>query len=109
MVYDLPRYPFQSSPPRRTVMSSATQVTAQKSNHLFSRDLLPGGLYGDEYLWRDHQPWLADSGYMLRPRYRPEWEPSWLKSKKSPLDCEDGESPLVSRLHLFLMRNYNVL
>lgn len=30
-----------------------------------------------ECWWRDHQGWLAERGYMLRPRYRPGWEPSW--------------------------------
>ena len=30
-----------------------------------------------EIFWRDHQVWLAEKGYMLRPRYRPDWTPSW--------------------------------
>lgn len=30
-----------------------------------------------EYWWRDHQKWLEDRGYMLRPRYREGWTPSW--------------------------------
>lgn len=30
-----------------------------------------------ECWWRDHQVWLAEQGYMLRPRYRPDWKPSW--------------------------------
>ncbi|KAI0790923.1 kinase-like domain-containing protein [Abortiporus biennis] len=36
------------------------------------RRLLP-----HEIFWRDHQQWLEESGYMLRPRYRPDWQPSW--------------------------------
>uniref|UniRef100_D8PUI8 Protein kinase domain-containing protein n=1 Tax=Schizophyllum commune (strain H4-8 / FGSC 9210) TaxID=578458 RepID=D8PUI8_SCHCM len=30
-----------------------------------------------ERWWVDHQPWLEGHGYMLRPRYRPGWTPSW--------------------------------
>lgn len=30
-----------------------------------------------ECWWRDHQSWLAEQGYMLRPRYRSGWTPSW--------------------------------
>ncbi|KAI5825113.1 hypothetical protein K523DRAFT_283738, partial [Schizophyllum commune Tattone D] len=30
-----------------------------------------------EKWWVDHQPWLESHGYMLRPRYRPDWTPSW--------------------------------
>ncbi len=57
---------------------------------------MPGGLYEDEYFWRDHQAWLAESGYMLRPRYRMDWEPSWLNSKKNYRFCEDGKGALES-------------
>jgi len=34
-------------------------------------------LHGGERYWRDRQQWLASCGYMLRPRYRPDWVPSW--------------------------------
>ena len=59
---------------------------------------MSGGLFEDEYFWRDHQPWLAESGYMLRSRYRKDWEPSWLQSKRYHLFCEDGKGALVSCL-----------
>ncbi|OJT15428.1 hypothetical protein TRAPUB_8016 [Trametes pubescens] len=38
-----------------------------------------------ECWWRDHQGWLAERGYLLRPRYRPDWKPSWLVKKQSSL------------------------
>ena len=60
--------------------------------HPLDATVFPGGLFRDEHFWRDHQPWLAESGYMLRPRYRHNWEPSWLKSKKKATFCEDGQS-----------------
>ncbi|KAI0358590.1 hypothetical protein OH77DRAFT_1397313 [Trametes cingulata] len=34
-------------------------------------------LSSSECWWRDHQVWLQERGYMLRPRYRPGWKPSW--------------------------------
>ncbi|KAH9944726.1 hypothetical protein B0H21DRAFT_823236 [Amylocystis lapponica] len=42
-----------------------------------------------EYWWRDHQQWLQACGYMLRPRYRPGWTPSWHDKKRSFIECED--------------------
>ncbi|TFK92748.1 hypothetical protein K466DRAFT_201477 [Polyporus arcularius HHB13444] len=53
-----------------------------------------GGLFEEDFFWREHQQWLADAGYMLRPRYREDWEPSWLKSGKANYQCEDGKSIL---------------
>ncbi|OSX65916.1 hypothetical protein POSPLADRAFT_1177373 [Postia placenta MAD-698-R-SB12] len=50
----------------------------------------PGGLADAEYYWRDHQQWLEQCGYLLRPRYKPEWVPSWRGTKKHFRDCEDG-------------------
>ena len=57
-----------------------------------------GGLLEPEYFWRDHQQWLADAGYMLRPRFREDWQPSWLKSRKLWFQCEDGDTTAVSVL-----------
>ncbi len=81
-------------------MPSSSEAKAATEPHPLSSTVIQFGLFKDEFFWRDHQPWLADSGYMLRPRYRPDWEPSWLKSKKNPLVCEDGQSPLVSSTRL---------
>lgn len=30
-----------------------------------------------ERQWVHVQPWLQSKGYMLRPRFRPGWKPSW--------------------------------
>lgn len=57
---------------------------------------LHGGLAKHEYFWRDRQPWLQERGYMLRPRYTPDWKPSWLGTTKHYSDCEDGQSTMVS-------------
>ncbi|TBU48088.1 kinase-like domain-containing protein [Dichomitus squalens] len=51
----------------------------------------PGELDQDEVWWRDHQVWLQERGYLLRPRYRPDWVPSWLAGKGKYYDYEDGQ------------------
>ncbi|KAF8480691.1 hypothetical protein JB92DRAFT_3085892 [Gautieria morchelliformis] len=43
-----------------------------------------------ERFWIALQPWLASCGYMLRPRYRPGWVPSWLGTNQDRFECEDG-------------------
>jgi hypothetical protein len=48
-----------------------------------------------EVFWRDHQKWLQERGYMLRPRYMPDWKASWLSTKKPYYTCEDSEIPTV--------------
>ncbi|KAK7692249.1 hypothetical protein QCA50_003874 [Cerrena zonata] len=47
-------------------------------------------LRSDEVWWRDHQIWLAERGYMLRPRYRPGWVPSWKGTGERWQAHEDG-------------------
>ncbi|KAH0828135.1 hypothetical protein J3R83DRAFT_3810 [Lanmaoa asiatica] len=43
-----------------------------------------------ELWWSKHYSWLRDNGYTLRPRYAPDWVPSWQGTKKSWLMCEDS-------------------
>ncbi|KAJ7186164.1 kinase-like domain-containing protein [Mycena filopes] len=50
-----------------------------------------GDLVGLEFYWRDHQVWLEERGYLLRPRFRPAWVASWKTDPtKSPLLADDG-------------------
>lgn len=50
-----------------------------------------GQLLEVEVFWRDHQPWLKERGYLLRPRYQVDWKASWVRNKRLRyLDCEDG-------------------
>ncbi|KAJ7502398.1 hypothetical protein B0H11DRAFT_1712535 [Mycena galericulata] len=49
-----------------------------------------GQLSNREIWWRDHQVWLEKCGYKLRPRYMPDWVPSWRGTDKSFFDVEDG-------------------
>lgn len=55
-----------------------------------------------EVFWRDHQPWLQKQGYMLRPRYRTGWKPSWVaQGKNNYWMYEDSLTHAVS-YHFFL-------
>jgi hypothetical protein len=56
----------------------------------------PAVLHKSEAFWRNLQPWLSERGYKLRPRYQPDWSPSWKKNGRRPKDCEDGLEPKVS-------------
>lgn len=65
--------------------SSADDITPDQQAN---RDRLT--LLSDEVYWRDHQVWLAKQGYMLRPRYRPDWTPSWKNTGRRWMHFEDG-------------------
>ncbi|TRM59178.1 hypothetical protein BD626DRAFT_539448 [Schizophyllum amplum] len=45
-----------------------------------------------EQWWVDRQSWLENRGYMLRPRFRPGWKPSWHDPGVEFLDAEDRYS-----------------
>lgn len=56
----------------------------------------PGGLDKTEKWWIERQEALEQAGYMLRPRYRPGWQPSWTGTNKLHLNFEDGNGLKVS-------------
>jgi hypothetical protein len=56
----------------------------------------PGGIGKSERWWIERQEALEQAGYMLRPRFRPGWQPSWTGTNKQFLDFEDGQSIGVS-------------
>lgn len=49
-----------------------------------------------EAKWRDRQQFLESKGYMLRPRLRPGWTPSWLSTGQDYDSCEDSARLPVS-------------
>ncbi|KAF9073651.1 hypothetical protein BDP27DRAFT_1417117 [Rhodocollybia butyracea] len=51
-----------------------------------------GTLYKSETWWAQHFEWLKQHGYLLRPRYRPGWQPSWRAGKDPYWKYEDGHS-----------------
>ncbi|KAI0071999.1 hypothetical protein K474DRAFT_1651740 [Panus rudis PR-1116 ss-1] len=54
----------------------------------------PVRLLDHERFWAEHQPWLSQQGYMLRPRYRPGWTPSWVGKSDTFLHYEDSTIPI---------------
>ncbi|OCB88199.1 hypothetical protein A7U60_g4604 [Sanghuangporus baumii] len=46
-------------------------------------------LLSAEIAWRDRYEMLESHGYRLRPRYHPNWRPSWLDTKKPVSHHED--------------------
>ena len=71
-------------------LSTMPSDTAQDLEFLSQNSVLDTGLMPDEFFWRDHQPWLQERGYMLRPRYMPDWKPSWETSPKNRIFAEDA-------------------
>ncbi|KAN0140572.1 Protein kinase-like domain containing protein [Lactarius tabidus] len=53
-----------------------------------------GEIGGPETWWVERQQALQQAGYMLRPRYHPDWTPSWAGTDKLPLKFEDGHRQL---------------
>jgi hypothetical protein len=53
-----------------------------------------------ERYWADLQPFLLQYDYQLRPRYRPEWKPSWFQpgNRARWFNCEDSIRMPVSMI-----------
>ena len=65
----------------------------------FYKSLTSKGHYkldSGERKWRDRAAFLETQGYILRPRFRKNWEPSWLGTSLHPDDCEDSFRLIVS-------------
>ncbi|QRV99969.1 60S ribosomal protein L7 [Ceratobasidium sp. AG-Ba] len=43
-----------------------------------------------EEVWVAHQEYLEYNGFILRPRLRRDWKPSWLGTSMDPSKCEDS-------------------
>ncbi|OSC97553.1 kinase-like protein [Trametes coccinea BRFM310] len=50
----------------------------------------PYGLLRYEVSWKERYEALRTRGYQLRPRYHPEWRPSWTGTNLDPEFCEDA-------------------
>ncbi|KAJ6525875.1 hypothetical protein DFH09DRAFT_1095431 [Mycena vulgaris] len=76
---------------------SKTQALATPHTHQLSENIAAGLLETYEVYWRDHYSWLQDCGYLLRPRYSPDWSPPWLgNTTKTPADFEEGVKLITS-------------
>jgi hypothetical protein len=57
--------------------------------------LKEGRLLSFEIFWRDHYSWLKEAGYLLRPRYSPDWSAPWKGTNKYSVTFEDSVLPRV--------------
>ena len=57
-----------------------------------------GTLHRSEKWWKDQYYDLKRNGYGLRPRYHPDWVPSWRGSGKDFFAVEDGQPSIVSAI-----------
>ncbi|KAI0786628.1 hypothetical protein C8Q75DRAFT_808159 [Abortiporus biennis] len=78
-----------------TLTSNCGAVDKKSSHSAERRPDFRRDLFITEKFWRDLQPYLATKGYMLRPRYMPNWTPSW-KDGDFVLDFEDSTVNLRS-------------
>lgn len=60
------------------------------------REIPLGGIDERETWWVERQEALERAGYMLLPRYRPSWKPSWAGTNKLYFRFEDGQKKGVS-------------
>ncbi|KAJ6540783.1 hypothetical protein DFH09DRAFT_1089747 [Mycena vulgaris] len=74
--------PASVRPPPKIMTKSPTQLFLPPMLTPIPRqnDKLAAG----EVYWRDNQPCLNGFGYILRPRYQPDWIPSWMRDKSKP-------------------------
>jgi hypothetical protein len=73
-------------------------VTASSSQDSFAprKNGDAGMIYPSELWWKDNYDMIKRCGYELRPRYSPDWEPSWITTGKDFFTVEDGQPCLVS-------------
>jgi hypothetical protein len=71
-------------------MPKASQLRTEFFSHIPRTK--PGEITSLETWWVERQEALEQAGYMLRPRYRPGWKPSWAGTSKSHNKFEDGRT-----------------
>lgn len=70
-------------------MSVEPEAAGEPESRLASIGNSAAQLRGHEMAWRDKQRFLEERGYMLRPRFHPEWVPSWISNGQNPMLQED--------------------
>ena len=74
----------------RDVLSDEVAERRARSARWGAYDLSPA-----ERLWQERYHHLQRHGYLLRPRYSPGWNPSWLGTDLMPISCEDSIMSIV--------------
>ncbi|KAH7889055.1 hypothetical protein F5I97DRAFT_1935427 [Phlebopus sp. FC_14] len=81
----------QTADPVPTELHEATRSQLELAAFGETHIRREGRLAKAEIWWSQHYDWLKDCGYLLRPRYAPDWVPSWQDTKKDRFLCEDGQ------------------
>ena len=66
-------------------------------------------LFDAEVYWKDRYHFLNHHGYALRPRYHPDWKPSWIGTNIDPVFCEDSISIIVCAHFCLQVRPYLIM
>lgn len=97
-------WPLLDMPAKQPPASSSNQAIGPPRPprlaifHDLDAQLYPPELNEDEQIWRDRYSFFLDCGYQLRPRYVPEWTPSWIGTQLDPSYCEDAVEHVVRSL-----------
>ena len=89
-----PPLPPVTLPHTATLLQPPSTIGMALSSSNGNREF--GALFDSEMWWRDQYQALETQGYILRPRYHPDWRPSWKRSGKDFFAAEDGQPTLVS-------------
>ena len=97
-----------------SAMSRPVDVNAQISQKKLAMwgttdRILPEELDSREVWWRDRYKQLNNYGYLLRPRYSPQWVPSWKTSNKDWRHCEDAKRLGVCNLFSYRCTSPHVI
>ncbi|KAI0700983.1 kinase-like domain-containing protein [Cerioporus squamosus] len=71
--------------PRHAILSDNAVALTARTTQLGVYNLIPTELF-----WQFRYTHLEQHGYVLRPRYKPGWEPSWRGTNLAPEFCEDS-------------------
>ncbi|KAH9954063.1 kinase-like domain-containing protein [Russula dissimulans] len=79
-------------------------ASASRQTYQTGREI--GSLFNSEEWWRDHYHHIKLNGYLLRPRYSPDWQQSWKRSGKAFFSAEDGR-PIILRAAMDATRRHD--
>ncbi|KAF8874749.1 kinase-like domain-containing protein [Infundibulicybe gibba] len=84
------------SVPQKQNDSLGKPSTQRKTRQELNDRRYPKIINKNEIIWRDRYNFFLERGWELRPRYRPDWKPSWAGTSTNPVDCEDSISNIIS-------------
>ena len=89
--------PSSTAPPKNPLQDDYKQFPNSKRGTTLWTSLQDEyELNDEERFWRGIYTDLLERGYTLRPRYAPDWTPSWVGTNILPMYCEDSSPSMVS-------------